>query len=67
MKKYALNDSQGTPSSRFNKRTQAVFEALKGGEPKTAKEIHASVGRYTLGGVYASLAELNKAGLLAGE
>jgi len=67
MKKYALNDPQGTPTSRFNKRTQAVFEALKGGEQKTAKEIHAALGGYTLGGVYASLAELRKAGILADE
>jgi len=67
MKKYALNNPQGAPSSKFNKRTQAVFDALKGGEPKTAKEIHDSIGCYTLGGVYASLAELRKAGILAGE
>jgi hypothetical protein len=67
MKKYALNNPQVTPSSKFNKRTQAVFEALKGGEPKTAKEIHVAMGGYTLGGVYASLAELRKAGILADE
>jgi hypothetical protein len=67
MKKYALNIPQGIPSSKLNKRTQAVFDALKGREPKTAKEIHAAMGGYTLGGVYASLAELRKAGIVAGE
>jgi hypothetical protein len=66
MKKYALIDPQSTPSPKFNKRTQSVIEALRGG-PKDAREIHASIRRYTLGGVYASLAELRKAGLLAGE
>ena len=62
VKTYGLKNP--IPSANIKgKRTLAVLEMLKNG-PKTAKEIHTALGRYTPGGVGAALSELRAAGLL---
>jgi len=57
LKKYALKKPLTNLDVKFGKRTQAVFDALKGG-------LREALGRYTLGG-RAALSELRKAGMLS--
>lgn len=64
VKVYSLREPLPNPDVKFGKRTQAVLETLKSGS-KNAKEIHAALRRYTLGGVGAALSELRKAGMLS--
>jgi hypothetical protein len=63
LKKYALKENPPQTQAKLDKRATAVLEVLKGG-PKNAKEIHAALGKYTLGGVGAALSALRKAGVL---
>jgi|GEM_PF-5986736 len=63
IKTYTLVEPLSISDVKFNKRTLAVLETLKE-SPKTAKEIQASLNKYTTGGIGAALSELRKAGLL---
>lgn len=64
LKKYSLKADPPHARAKLDKRAQAVLDILKGG-PKTAREIQAALGKYTLGGIGAALSQLRKAGLLA--